>query len=237
MYFIRFRLRIIKFTGITSTPLTCILLNYLNLYCVASTPLTQVLYSCIYFFQHFQHTYHSMYYIHTVYLQHLQHEIKQRKMNLHLCIFYLKVTPHTHPPCTWIYAHPCKTVHNLKNHLICKSQIFPIPVTPNSPCQLDVTGVNCDSPGMNCQDVCISQQPNKIIFCCLMEGFDSPLCPPHGALLSEEMTPFPLLICHLRWGIKVVPFVELSYHDFLNEPGIIMQYIICVQYMYSFRHL
>ena len=42
VYFIGFRLRIIKFTGITSTPPTCILLNYLNLYCVPSTPPTQV---------------------------------------------------------------------------------------------------------------------------------------------------------------------------------------------------
>ena len=73
-----------------------------------------------------------MYYIYTVYLRHLRHEIKQRKMNLHLCIFYLKVTPHTHPPCTsfnqvlhmWymvlclIYAHPCKTVHSLTSQKI-----------------------------------------------------------------------------------------------------------------------
>ena len=81
---------------------------------------------------------------------------------------------------------------------------------------------------MNCQDVCISQQTDKIIFHCLMESINSPLCPPHGALLSGDTTPFPLLIRHLRWGREVVPFVELSYHDFLNEPGIIMQYIICV---------
>ena len=154
-------------------------------------------------------------------------------------ILFKSHPPHTHSLCTWIYAYSCKTVHNLThlNHLIFKPQIFPIPVAPNSPRQLDVTGLNHDSPSMNCQDVCISQQPNKIIFCCLMEGFDSPLCPPHGALLSDKTTPFPLLSCHLRWGSEVVPFVELSYRDFLNEPGIIMQYIICVQYMYSFRHL
>ena len=88
--------------------------------------------------------------------------------------------------------------------------------------------LNCDPPGMNCQDVCISQQTNKIIFHCLMEGFDSPLCPPHGALLSDDMTPFPLLIRHLRCRGEVVPFVELSYCDFLTKPGIIMQDIICV---------
>ena len=42
-----------------------------------------------------------------------------------------------------------------------------------------------------------------------------------------------ILICHLRWGREVVPFVELSYRDFLNEPGIIMQYIICVHVFLS----
>ena len=35
-----------------------------------------------------------------------------------LCIFYLKVTPHTHPPCTWIYAHPSKIVHSLTSQKI-----------------------------------------------------------------------------------------------------------------------
>ena len=114
-----------------------------------------------------------------------------------------------------------------------KSQIFPILITPNSPCQLNVMRLNCDSPGMNCQDVCIHQQTNKIIFQCHMEGFNCPLCPPHGALLSGDITPFPLLICHLRWGREVVPFVELSYRDFLNEPGIIIQYIICVHVFLS----
>ena len=88
--------------------------------------------------------------------------------------------------------------------------------------------LHCDSPGMNCQDVCISEQTDQVIFRCLMDGFNGPLCPPHGALLSGDITPFPLLIHHHRWGREVVPFVKLSYHDFLNEPGIIMQCIICV---------
>ena len=67
----------------------CILLNYLILYCVPSTPPTLN---------------------------------KTKKMNLHLCIFYLKVIPpiptHCVPlstrsytcgtqSCAWIYAHPC----------------------------------------------------------------------------------------------------------------------------------
>ena len=43
-----------------------------------------------------------MYYIHTVYLRHLRHEIKQRKMNLHLCIFYLKVIPR-YPPTVYLF--------------------------------------------------------------------------------------------------------------------------------------
>ena len=61
-----------------------------------------------------------------------------------------------------------------------------------------------------------------------MEGFNCPLCPPYGALLSFDITPFPILFCHLRWGLEVIPSVELSYRDFLNEPGIIMQCIIHV---------
>ena len=181
-----------------------------SLLCTSNTSDTSLICTVVfYFFRHFRHVYHSMYYICTVYLWHLQHEIKQRKMNLLFMytVFIFK-------------SHPSFT----KNHLVCKSQIFPIPVTPNSHHQLNVRGLNCDSPGMNCQDIYISQQPNKIIFCCLIEGFNSPLCPPHGALLSDDTTPFPIFICHHRRGREVVLFVELSYHHFLNEPGI----IICV---------
>ena len=138
----------------------CILLNYLILYCVPSTPLTW-------------------------------NKTKKNEFTF-MYILFKSHPPHTHPPCTWIYAHPCKTVHNLKNHLISKSQIFPIPVAHNSSRQLDVTGLNCDSPRMYCQDVCISQQANKIIFRCLMEGFNSPFAHLMGHFW---VTKWPLFHC------------------------------------------
>ena len=75
--------------------------------------------------------------------------------------------------------HPCKLGLALQ---------VPVLLPPDTSCQLDISGLDCDPLGIDGQKVGILHNGDQVVLSCLVKGFDGVSLPSQWALVA--LTPF-----------------------------------------------
>ena len=68
----------------------------------------------------------------------------------------------------------------------------PSPFPPDTPCQLNIPGLDCDPFGMDGQKICILHDGHQIVFGSLVQGLYCVLLPPEWTLVTLSRLDAPL---------------------------------------------
>ena len=124
-------------------------------------------------YRQYRHACHRMYYIFYSLYRPSRHEIKQRKSNSLYILFNNHPPPPRHPPTVYVIMPTPNYVQKLKinslpltvctgallvRKLILVPCLHPVWLSPYFPCQLYISRLECNSPCVDCQKICILKQ-------------------------------------------------------------------------------